>query len=61
MTRLVKTVSAWWPVIEAFRRLRVANACSEGTNRVIKEIKRVACGFRNQDNYDRRIVLHVTA
>jgi len=29
-----------------------------GYNRVIKQIKRVACGFRNQANYERRIMLH---
>jgi len=25
---------------------------------VIKQIKRVACGFRNQANYERLIMLH---
>ena len=34
---------------------------TEGYNRVIKQIKRVACGFRNQDNYERRIILHSAA
>jgi len=37
------------------------NARTEGYNRVIKQIKRVACGFRNQDNYERRIMLHSAA
>ena len=35
-----------------------SNARTEGYNRVIKQIKRVACGFRNQGNYERRIMLH---
>jgi len=38
-----------------------SNARTEGYNRVIKQIKRVACGFRNQNNYQRRIMLHSAA
>lgn len=36
----------------------MTNARTEGHNRVIKQIKRVACGFRNQTNYERRIMMH---
>lgn len=60
-TRLAETISTWWPAIEAFLRLRVTNARTEGSNRVIKQLKRVGCGYRNQANYERRIVLHVAA
>ena len=60
-TRLAETVDTWWPAIEAFLRLRVTNARTEGGNRVIKQLKRVGCGYRNQANYERRIVLHVAA
>ena len=60
-TRLADTISTWWPAIEAVLRLRVTNARTEGANRVIKQLKRVGCGYRNQANYQRRIVLHVTA
>jgi len=60
-TRLAETVQTWWPAIEAFLRLRITNARTEGSNRVIKQIKRVGCGYRNQANYERRIVLHVAA
>ena len=60
-TRLAQTIQTWWPEIEAFLRLRVTNARTEGTNRVIKQIKRTGCGYRNQANYERRIVLHVAA
>ena len=45
----------------AFLKLRVTNARTEGSNRVIKQLKRVGCGYRNQVNYERRIVLHVAA
>jgi transposase len=51
----------WRLAIEALLRLRVTNASTEGTNRVIKQFKRVGCGYRNQGNYERRIVLHVAA
>jgi transposase len=60
-TRLAETISTWWPAIEAFLKLRVTNARTEGSNRVIKQLKRVGCGYRNQANYERRIVLHVAA
>jgi transposase len=60
-TRLAATIAAWWPQIEGFLQLGVTNPRTEGYNRLIKQVKRVACGFRNQDNYERRIMLHITA
>src|SRR5674476_1319969 len=60
-TRLAATIEKWWPEIEGFLELGKTNARTEGYNRVIKQIKRVACGFRNQDNYERRIMLHSAA
>ena len=57
-TRLAGTIERWWPEIEGFLELGVTNTRTEGCNRVIKQIKRVACGFRNQANYERRIMLH---
>ena len=60
-TRLATTIERWWPEIEGFLELGVTNARTEGHNRVIKQIKRVACGFRNQANYERRIMLHSAA
>jgi transposase len=60
-TRLAGTIEKWWPEIEGFLELGITNARTEGYNRVIKQIKRVACGFRNQDNYERRIMLHSAA
>ena len=60
-TRLASTIERWWPEIEGFLELGVTNARTEGHNRVIKQVKRVACGFRNQANYERRIMLHSAA
>ena len=60
-TRLATTVETWWPQIEGFLELGITNARTEGYNRVIKQVKRAACGFRNQDNYERRIMLHIAA
>jgi transposase len=60
-SRLAATIHAWWPQIEGFLELGVTNARTEGYNRVIKQVKRVACGFRNQGNYERRIMMHIAA
>lgn len=60
-SRLAATVATWWPQIEAFLQLGITNARTEGYNRIIKQTKRVACGFRNQTNYERRIMLHIAA
>ncbi len=61
LTRLVATIETWWPAIEAYLQLRITNARTEGYNRKIKQIKRVACGFRNQNSYERRIMLNNAA
>ena len=55
-TRLAGTILTWWPEIEGFLEPRITNARTEGCNRVIKQIKRVACSFRNKANYERRIM-----
>ena len=60
-TRLATTIERWWPETEGFLQLDVTNARTEGHNRVIKQVKRVACGFHNQANYDLRIMLHSAA
>ena len=39
-TRLAETVSTWWPAIDAFLRLRITNARTEGSNRVIRQAAR---------------------
>jgi transposase len=43
--RLAATVETWWPAIEGFLELGLTNARTEGYNRVIKQVKRVGCGF----------------
>lgn len=60
-TRLATTIDRWWPEVLAFLETRITNARTEGYNRVIKQIKRTGCGYRNQANYQRRIVLHIAA
>ena len=45
--------------ILVFLQLRVTNARAEGFNRIIKQVKRVGCGFANMDNYERRILAHI--
>ena len=58
-TRLATTVEAWWTEIEGFLELGLTHAHAEGYNRVIKQVQRVGCGFRNQTHYEQRIMLHI--
>jgi transposase len=60
LTTLAETIEAWWPAIEVFLTTGLTNARTEGTNRLIKQVKRAACGFRNRANYRRRVRLHCT-
>jgi transposase len=60
LTTLAETIETWWPAIEVFLTTRITNARTEGTNRLIKQVKRAACGFRNRENYRRRVRLHCT-
>ena len=57
---LATTVQTWWPAILAFLHTGITNARTEGTNRLIKQVKRAACGFRNTTNSRRRIRFHCT-
>jgi transposase len=58
---LAGTVDTWWPEINAFISTGITNARTEGYNRLVKQVKRVGCGFRNPDNSARRIRFHCTA
>ncbi len=58
-TKLATTIEQWWQPILTFPLHRVNNARTEGFNRVIKQVKRVGCGYRNMDNYERRILTHI--
>ncbi|NNG36044.1 transposase, partial [Nakamurella aerolata] len=53
------TIDTWWPAIQIALTEGVSNARTEGYNRIIKQTKRVACGFRNMTNYRRRIMIHI--
>ena len=58
-TRLATTVETWWPHILVALQHGVTNARTEGFNRIIKQVKRAGCGYRNMDNYERRILTHI--
>jgi transposase len=58
-TRLAATIQTWWPAILVALTHDVSNARTEGFNRVIKQTKRVGCGYRSMDNYQRRILSHI--
>jgi transposase len=48
-TRLAETIQTWWPAILVPLIENVSNARTEGFNRVIKQTKRVGCGYRQRD------------
>jgi transposase len=60
LTTLAETIETWWPAIEVFLTTGLTNARTEGINRLIKQVKRAGCGFRNRENYRRRVRLHCT-
>jgi hypothetical protein len=41
-------------------QLGITNAAPEGTNRLIKEVKRHACGLRNEQHFRDRVRLNCT-
>jgi transposase len=57
-TRLAQTVTPGWPEILGFRQTRIANAGTEGTNRLIKDAAPTAFGFLYLDNQRRRVRFH---
>jgi transposase len=57
--RLAETIQTWWPAILVALTEDVSNARTEGFNRIIKQTKRVGCGYRNMINYQRRILSHI--
>ena len=52
------TLDRWMPETRAYLETGTTNAATEGCNRKVKQVKRVACGFRNHDNYILRIAIH---
>jgi len=55
---LAGTLDRWMPAIWAYFETGTTNAATEGCNRKVKQVKRVACGFRNHRNYALRIAIH---
>jgi transposase len=60
VTALAELIDTWWPAVLTFLETGVTNAATEGTNRLIKQVKRQACGFRNRTNYRERVRFHCT-
>ncbi len=64
MHRLVLTLAItfdiWLPEINAIVTTGIANDRTEGYNRLVKQVKRAGCGYRNTDNSMRRIRFHYT-
>ena len=58
-SRLATTVQTWWPAILVALTEQVTNARTEGFNRIIKQTTRVGCGYRNLENYQRRMLSHI--
>src|SRR5260370_41658549 len=55
MTTLAQTVSNWRYELATAVRTGASNAKSEGHNRIVKLIARIAFGFRNPLNQRRRV------
>ncbi len=58
LVRLGHTPDRWHDEIVASFHTKVTNATTEGLNRKVKHVKRVACGFRNANNYRTRVLMH---
>jgi transposase len=61
LERLGRTIARWETPILRWHRTGLTNAATEGTNLVIKNIKRLGYGFRNFDNYRLRLLLRCGA
>ena len=55
-TRLAGTVQTWWPAVLTALLADVDNARTKRADRIMKQVKRVRCGYRNMINYQRRSV-----
>jgi transposase len=55
LRRLAWTVNAWQPSIIQGIHTGISNGRTEGYNRIVKHVGRIAFGFRNTDNQKRRI------
>ena len=53
--RFARTIEAWQDPIIAALQTGLSNARTEGYNRIVKHVGRIAFGFRNPDNQRRRV------
>jgi transposase len=61
LERLARTVTRWETPILRWHRTGLTNAATEGTNLIVKNVKRLGFGFRNFDNYRLRLLLRCGA
>jgi transposase len=61
LERLARTVARWESPILRWHRTSLTNAATEGTNLIVKNVKRLGFGFRNFDNYRLRLLLRCGA
>jgi transposase len=61
LERLARTIGRWETPILRWHRTGLTNAATEGTNLIIKNIKRLGFGFRNFENYRLRLLLRCGA
>jgi transposase len=61
LQRLARTVGRWETPILRWHRTKLTNAATEGTNLVVKNVKRLGFGFRNFENYRLRLLLRCGA
>jgi transposase len=61
LERLARTIARWETPILRWHHTRLTNATTEGTNLIVKNIKRLGFGFRNFDNYRLRLLLRCGA
>jgi transposase len=55
LRRLAWTVYAWQPSIIEGLKTGISNGRTEGYNRIVKHVGRIAFGFRNTENHKPRI------
>ena len=54
--RVARTLRVWEPELLAYFDDRLTNGATEGTNRIIKAVKRQGFGYTNSENYRHRIL-----
>lgn len=50
-----KTLARWYEGIKNYMELQITNACTEGKNNLAKLFKRMAFGYRNKNNYVKKL------